>query len=204
MDQLPCLSGLSARRCCLIAVQANGYGEIAESALNAQDIAGPDFAPAFSLSQADARILKRSLRNKISACEDNTTDSEDTHNTLEQDAALLRRSSLKVSLDARSRVIPDTTAGNITGKIQGTETDSMILLSAHYDSYFDGFQDDNAAVAMMLGIARSLVKGGYKLPTLSFSVQWLPRNGESLIPNTTGLQEPTIRYSAYILTGRVK
>ena len=146
----------------LIAVQANGYGEIAESALNAQDIAGPDFAPAFSLSQADARILKRSLRNKISACEDNTTDSEDTHNTLEQDAALLRRSSLKVSLDARSRVIPDTTAGNITGKIQGTETDSMILLSAHYDSYFDGFQDDNAAVAMMLGIARSLVKGGYK------------------------------------------
>ena len=38
----------------------------------------------------------------------------------------------------------------------------MILLSAHYDSYFDGFQDDNAAVAMMLGIARSLVKGGYK------------------------------------------
>ena len=94
----------------LIAVQANGYGEIAESALNAQDIAGPDFAPAFSLSQADARILKRSLRNKISACEDNTTDSEDTHNTLEQDATLLRRSSLKVSLDARSRVIPDTTA----------------------------------------------------------------------------------------------
>ena len=146
----------------LIAVQANGYGEIAESALNAQDIAGPDFAPAFSLSQADARILKRALRNKISACENNTTDSEDTHNTLEQDAALLRRSSLKVSLDARSRVIPDTTAGNITGKIQGTETDSMILLSAHYDSYFDGFQDDNAAVAMMLGIARSLVKGGYK------------------------------------------
>ena len=38
----------------------------------------------------------------------------------------------------------------------------MILLSAHYDSYFDGFQDDNAAVAMMLGIARSLIKGGYK------------------------------------------
>ena len=146
----------------LIAVQSRGYAQIDDTALNAQDIAGPDFAPAFSLSQADARILKRSLRNKISACEDNTTDSEDTHNTLEQDAALLRRSSLKVSLDARSRVIPDTTAGNITGKIQGTETDSMILLSAHYDSYFDGFQDDNAAVAMMLGIARALIKGGYK------------------------------------------
>lgn len=119
----------------LIAVQANGYGEIAETALNAQDIAGPDFAPAFSLSQADARILK---------------------------SALEKKHSLKVSLDARSRVIPETKASNIVGKIQGTETDSMILLSAHYDSYFDGFQDDNAAIAMMLGIARALVKGGYK------------------------------------------
>ena len=146
----------------LIAVQANGYGEIAETALNAQDIAGPDFAPAFSLSQADARILKTALQNKISAQRNNTTDSEYTQTVPEQDATLLRRHSLKVSLDASSRIIPDTKASNIVGKIPGTETDSMIVLSAHYDSYFDGFQDDNAAIAMMLGIARALVKGGYK------------------------------------------
>ena len=120
----------------LIAVQANGYGEIAETALNAQDIAGPDFAPAFSLSQADAQILKESLTDQTS--------------------------SVRVSLDAVSRVMPDTQASNIVGKIPGSETDSMIVLSAHYDSYFDGFQDDNAAIAMMLGIARALVKGGYK------------------------------------------
>ena len=146
----------------LIAVQANGYGEIAETALNAQDIAGPDFAPAFSLSQADARILKAALQDKISAQKNNTTDSEHIQNASEPDSVFLRNHSLKVSLDARSRVIPDTKASNIVGKIQGTETDSMIVLSAHYDSYFDGFQDDNAAIAMMLGIARALVKGGYK------------------------------------------
>ena len=146
----------------LIAVQANGYGEIAETALNAQDIAGPDFAPAFSLSQADARILKAALQDKISAQKNNTTDSEHIQNASEPDSAFLRNHSLKVSLDARSRVIPDTKASNIVGKIQGTETDFMIVLSAHYDSYFDGFQDDNAAIAMMLGIARALVKGGYK------------------------------------------
>ena len=135
----------------LIAVQANGYGEIAESALNAQDIAGPDFAPAFSLSQADAKILKNAIQHKISA-----------DNALESDPVSLKKQSLKVSLDAHSRVIPDTKASNIVGKIPGTETDSMIVLSAHYDSYFDGFQDDNAAIAMMLGIARALVKGDYK------------------------------------------
>ena len=141
----------------LIAVQANGYGEIAETALNAQDIAGPDFAPAFSLSQADARVLKNALEHK--------TISEHTENApADSDSLsdLLRKHSLKVSLDARSRVIPDTKASNIVGKIPGTETDSMIVLSAHYDSYFDGFQDDNAAIAMMLGIARALIKGGYK------------------------------------------
>lgn len=136
----------------LIAVQANGYGEIAETALNAQDIAGPDFAPAFSLSQADARILKNALQSKL----------DHTENTQETIPDLLRKLSLTVSLDARSRVIPDTKASNIVGRIPGSETDSMIVLSAHYDSYFDGFQDDNAAIAMMLGIARALVKGGYK------------------------------------------
>ncbi|MDD7219530.1 MAG: M28 family peptidase [Clostridia bacterium] len=119
----------------LIAVQANGYGEIADTALNAQDIAGPEYAPAFSISQADARILKEDLKEK---------------------------SSIHVSLDASSKVTPNVKASNIVGRIPGTETDSMILLSAHYDSYFDGFQDDNTAVAMMLSIARALIKGGYR------------------------------------------
>lgn len=118
----------------LIAVQTQGYGEIADTALNAQDIAGPDFAPAFSLSQADAGLLK----------------------------SMMTKQNVTVWLDASSRVMPDVTSANITGRIPGTETDSMILLSAHYDSYFDGFQDDNAAVALMLGIARALIKGGYQ------------------------------------------
>lgn len=48
VDQLPVYQAYLRGAAALIAVQANGYGEIAESALNAQDIAGPDFAPAFS------------------------------------------------------------------------------------------------------------------------------------------------------------
>ena len=44
----------------LIAVQAGGYGEIDEKALNAQDIAGPKEAAAFSMSWEDAQILKQS------------------------------------------------------------------------------------------------------------------------------------------------
>ena len=58
---------------------------------------------------------------------------------------------------ASSTVLKDQETYNIIGTIPGTE-EGMILLSAHYDSYFSGFQDDNAAVAMMLGIARAVLR----------------------------------------------
>lgn len=118
----------------LIAVQEQGYGEVNDEALNAQDIAGPDYAPAFSMSRADALVLKASMR-------------EDKQ--------------VQVRLDASSTVLKDQETYNIIGTIPGTE-EGMILLSAHYDSYFSGFQDDNAAVAMMLGIARAVLRSGYK------------------------------------------
>lgn len=118
----------------LIAVQEQGYGEINDEALNAQDIAGPDYAPAFSMSRADALVLKASM-------------GEDKQ--------------VQVRLDASSTVLKDQETYNIIGTIPGTE-EGMILLSAHYDSYFSGFQDDNAAVAMMLGIARAVLRSAYK------------------------------------------
>lgn len=119
----------------LIAVQTGGYGEVDEEALNAQDIAGPKDAPAFSISWKDAQILKAELKDK---------------------------KELKVKLDAVSRVLQDQKTYNIIGTIPGKNKERMILLSAHYDSYFDGFQDDNTAVSMILGIARALIQSGYQ------------------------------------------
>ena len=69
---------------------------------------------------------------------------------------------LLVELDAETKVEKDQYTYNIVGKIPGRRSDSMILLSAHYDSYFEGFQDDNAAVAMIIGIAKALIQGGYQ------------------------------------------
>ena len=119
----------------LIAVQEGGFGEIDDSALNAQDIGGPEYAPAFSLSRADAEPLKERF---------------------------LQEGQVFVELSACSSVKKDSVSYNIVGEIPGREEDSMILLSAHYDSYFSGFQDDNTAVALMLGIGRALVKSGYR------------------------------------------
>ena len=118
----------------VIAVQDNGYGEIDGEALNAQDIAGPKDAPAFSISQKDAAVLKEALQ---------------------------KEERLTVEFDASSRILEQTESYNIWGTIPGREED-MILLSAHYDSYYDGLQDDNCAVAMMLGIARALLETGYR------------------------------------------
>lgn len=119
----------------LIAVQIGGYGQVDEKALNAQDIAGPPEAAAFSMSFEDSEKMK--------ACLDDNDE-------------------ITVTLDARSRVMRDVSTYNILGEIPGKRSDRMILLSAHYDSYFSGFQDDNTAVAMMLGIARAFIKMGYQ------------------------------------------
>ena len=118
----------------VIAVQQNGYGEVDSAALNAQNICGPADAPAFSLSRRDARALRAQMED----------------------------GEISVLFDAHSTVTPGQTSYNIVGSIPGADPDSMILVSAHYDSYFSGFQDDNAAVALMLGIARALAASGIK------------------------------------------
>ena len=119
----------------LLAVQDGGYGEIDDGALNAQDIAGPEYAPAFSVSRKDARELKELLRKK---------------------------GELPVRFYADTRVMRGCTTYNIEGRIEGIHKDRLVLLSAHYDSYFSGFQDDNTAIAMMLGIAKAFLESGYR------------------------------------------
>ncbi len=120
----------------VIAVQAGGYGEVDDTSLNAQDIAGPCDAPAFSISRKDAAFLKELLRDS--------------------------GGEIGVLFDAVSRVSPNQTTYNIIGEIPGRHPERRILLSAHYDSYFDGFQDDNTAIAMMLCIGKTLLEIGYQ------------------------------------------
>ena len=119
----------------VIAVQDGGYAEVSDDALNAQDICGPSDAPAFSMSRTDAELLRAAMNESGEAA---------------------------VTLDADSRVEMDGTSYNVIGTIPGRDTESMVLMSAHYDSYFAGFQDDNAAIALMMGIAKGLIDSGYQ------------------------------------------
>lgn len=123
-----------------IAVQDGGYGEVAENALNAQDIAGPSDAPAFSISRADAQFIRECMKEANEAHGRECT----------------------VFFDACTKVIKGASSYNILGEIPGENPDRMILLSGHYDSYFAGFQDDNTAVSMLIEIGRMLIKNGYR------------------------------------------
>ena len=128
----------------VIAAQSGGYGEIDGESLNAQDIAGPEDAPAFSISGRDAAILKELI----------CTSSDDPKGKYTGE--------IKVLLDADSRVIRDCVTYNITGQIPGKHPERIVMFSAHYDSYFSGFQDDNTAISMMLGIAKAYLASGLK------------------------------------------
>ncbi|HAX72105.1 MAG TPA: peptidase, partial [Firmicutes bacterium] len=119
----------------IIAVQDGGYSEISDEALNTQDICGPDDAPAFSMSQKDANVLKEALTNETT---------------------------ITVTFDAKSEVGFDGVAYNVFGTIPGKDSESMILITAHMDSYYTGFQDDNAAIGIMMGIAKAIVDSGYQ------------------------------------------
>lgn len=121
----------------VIAVQEAGYAEADEDALNAQDFCGPDDAPAFSMSQTDANQLKKALESS-------------------------ENGTMTVKFDAKSTVKMDGKSYNYYGKIIGKDPESYIILSAHYDSYFTGFQDDHAAIGLMMGVAKGLVDSGYQ------------------------------------------
>lgn len=90
-----------------------------------------------------------------------------------------------MQFDAKSVVKEDMPAYNVWGTIPG-KSDDMILLSGHYDSYFDGFQDDNCAIALMFGIARTLLEVGYQPEKTIVFCCMAAEEWELKTPSTTG------------------
>lgn len=119
----------------VIAVNNGGYAEINDNALNVQDMCGPEDTPALGMSKSDGDKLKTLMGNS---------------------------KTMKIELDVDTQVKRDQKAYNIVGEIPGKDPNSLIILSSHYDAYFDGFQDNATAVALTMGIAKSIIDSGYK------------------------------------------
>lgn len=119
----------------VIAVTA-GYGEGQDDLIVAQDICGPEYAPALSISKKDADFLKELLAKN--------------------------NNEIMVKANINSTVTPDQPSYNVVGKIPGKDQDSYLFLGSHYDSYFHAFTDNTAAVAMNIAIAKAIIDSGYE------------------------------------------
>lgn len=120
---------------CLLVCNVGGYAYYDQDTIGSQDICGPEYAPAFSLSQNSAEILKKMVQ-------DNGGEA-------------------KVTLDVESLVEKDGSSQNVWGEIPGA-TDEVIYYFAHYDGYYHSYFDDACGVGTMLSIARNMVESGLK------------------------------------------
>lgn len=112
----------------------SGFSEISKDAYNANDICGPVSIPCVNITQNDAEYIKAQLEEKGTVI-----------------------GTLKVD----NVVEPGGTSYNVVGKIKGKNSEQQIMVGAHYDMYFEGFQDDNIAVGIVLAIAKAMLDSGY-------------------------------------------
>lgn len=119
----------------IITVNTEGYCTYSEDTVGVQDVCGPSDAPAFSISVAQAKPLKKAIKKN--------------------------GGSIKTVLNADAKVTNNDTAYNVSGVIKG-KTDETIYLFAHYDAYFRAFSDDTSGLACMLGIAKAIKESGYE------------------------------------------
>lgn len=49
---------------------------------------------------------------------------------------------------------------DVVGRIPGRSSEQQMIVSGHYDMYFEGFQDDCSAIACAMGIGKGLIDSG--------------------------------------------
>ena len=119
----------------ILAANVGGFAQIADDALNSQDICGPTSIPTCSIGVADSRAIR----------------------------ALLEKGPVSGTLIVDNEVeIGKGVTYNIIGRIPGKRSDYQIITGGHYDTHFYGFQDDSCAVALVLAMAKAMIESGYQ------------------------------------------
>ncbi|MBE5056850.1 M28 family peptidase [Pseudoflavonifractor sp. DSM 107456] len=119
----------------ILAANVGGFSQIADDALNCQDICGPTAIPTLSIGLSDSQEIQEKL------------------------AAGPVTATLVVDNEVN---VGEGTTYNIMGRIPGKSSDHQILVGGHYDVHFKGFQDDNCAVGLVLAMAKAMIDSGYQ------------------------------------------
>ena len=117
----------------IMSANVGGFAQVSKDALNSQDICGPIGIPCVSISVNDSDYIK----------------------------AKLEKGTVKATLKVDNIVSEGGTSYNIVGKIKGKSSDQQIIVGAHYDVHFKGFQDDSCAVGLVLAMAKAMKDSGY-------------------------------------------
>lgn len=122
----------------IVSYAMSGYAEYDGDTINIQDLCAPNMGiPCTSISKNDAKKIQKVLKNGTDISAELYVDNE----VGDQNG----------------------TSYNVTGTIKGTEnTGQRIIVAAHYDKYFYGFEDDSTAIGLVAGIAKSLIDSGYE------------------------------------------
>ena len=118
----------------ILAANVGGFAQVADDALNCQDICGPTAIPTLSIGLADSQAIQ----------------------------AKLSEGPVTATLVVDNEVSEDGTTYNILGRIPGKSSDYQIIVGGHYDVHFTGFQDDNCAVGLVLAMAKAMIDSGYQ------------------------------------------
>lgn len=118
----------------ILAANVGGFAQVADDALNSQDICGPTAIPTLSIGLADSQAIQAKLAD----------------------------GPVTATLVVDNEVSEDGTTYNILGRIPGKSSDYQIIVGGHYDVHFTGFQDDNCAVGLVLAMAKAMIDSGYQ------------------------------------------
>ena len=118
----------------ILAANVGGFAQIADDALNCQDICGPTAIPTLSIGLADSQAIQEKLS----------------------------QGPVTATLVVDNEVSEGGTTYNLLGRIPGKSSDYQIIVGGHYDVHFTGFQDDNCAVGLVLAMAKAMIDSGYQ------------------------------------------
>ena len=119
----------------IVTYDVGGYATYSDDMINMQDVCSQDVIPCVSISKNQYLQLAEALEAG------HTTATLTVDNVVEQDQG---------------------TSYNVVGTLKGRSSEQQIIVSGHYDIYFNGFQDDSCAIGLVLSMAKAMVDAGYQ------------------------------------------
>ena len=129
----PVIQAMEKGAAAVLANNYAGFSEIATDAYNANDFCGPADLPTASITQDDAAYVRNMMDDGV----------------------------VKGTLSIENEYSRDGESYNVWGAIKGKDSSEAIMFGAHYDAYYNSFQDDTVAWAGVLAIAKAMIDSGY-------------------------------------------